>query len=80
MKNLKGKTRPVTNPYEVYQAGDWEWRVLKHYQSEDNEAKNPYARVFCQVTSPFTYGSGDLGDTYLADILKSATLVETNHG
>lgn len=71
MKNTKAKTRDVNKPYELYQSNNWEWRVLKHYQSEENEAKNPYARVLCAVKSPFTGNTYDLGDTYISDIDKS---------
>ena len=68
MKNTRGKTRPVTNPYEIYKSGDWEWRVLKHYQTSDKEKENPYARVFCSISSPMTHGGADMGDTYCRDI------------
>jgi hypothetical protein len=70
MRNEKAQTRPLDNPYETYKSGDWEWKVLKHYQSPENEAKNKYARVFCAVKSPFTYGSYEYGDVYLRDIPK----------
>lgn len=56
-------------PLEVYKNGQgWTWKVWKHYQRPDLEAKNPYARVFCSVSSPFTYGGYDMGDTYISDI------------
>lgn len=74
-KNPCGKSRPVDNPYEIWQAGDWEWRVLKKYQTPENEAKNPYARWFCAVKSPMTYGSWDMGDTYVNDVKANAVLV-----
>jgi len=69
-KNLCGKTRPQDNPYEIWQSfdGTWEWRVLKKYQSPEKEAQNKYARWFCAVSSPMTFGGFDLGDTYLSDI------------
>ena len=75
-KNLCGKTRKQDNPYEVWQAGDWEWLVLKKYQNEVNEAKNPYARWFCAVASPYTYGSHELGDVYVKDIKNNAVRVK----
>ena len=62
------KTRPLENPYETYKEGGREYRVLKHYQFPANEAKNPYARVFCAVRSPYTSGGWDYGDTYCMDI------------
>jgi hypothetical protein len=53
----------------VYVAPGWEWRVLKHYQTPEKEATNPYARAFCAVKGPGTFDGYDLGDTYLKDIL-----------
>jgi hypothetical protein len=51
MRNQCLKTRPINNPYEVWRSrdGQWEWKVLKKYQIDDNA---PFARwrVFC--TSP----------------------------
>lgn len=67
------KTRKVENPYEVYRSNllpDWEWRVLKKYQNPEDEAKNEYARWFCAVKSPMTYGSWEYGDVYVREILK----------
>lgn len=65
-KNLRAKTRPVSDPYETYTSGGWTWKVLKHYQSSAKEESNPYSRVFCAVTSPFA--TDELGDTYCRDI------------
>ena len=64
-KNECGKCRKIDNPYEVWVSfdGTWEWRVLKKYQSPENEAKNAYARWFCGVKSPFTHGSYDLNES-----------------
>lgn len=71
-KNEKGKSRPSSNPYEIYHGSgallDWTWKVLKHYQSPEKEKENPYARVFCAVSSPMTYGDEELGDVYCSDI------------
>jgi len=71
-KNECGKTRKVNEPYEVYRGygpmTGWEWRVLKKYQTPEREAKNQYARWFCAVKSPMTFGSYDLGDTYVTDV------------
>jgi hypothetical protein len=76
-KNLRGKTRPLDDPYEIYQSldGEWEWKVLKHYKSEESENTDRYARVFCGVKSPMTYGSYELGDVYLREVLAYGTLV-----
>jgi len=77
MKNLCGKTRPVSNPYETWQSADgsWKWLVLKKYQSPEAEAKNPYARWFCCVITPMTGPSGDWGDTYVKDVVGHAVKV-----
>lgn len=71
-KNTMAKTRKVDNPYEVWRAGDWEWRVLKKWQADDHK---PYARWFCAVKSPYTYDSYDMGDCYAADIINNAVKV-----
>ena len=68
MKNLCNKERKVDNPYEIWQNAfmpGWEWRVLKKWQADDNK---PYARYFCAVKSPMTYGEWEYGDTYVTDI------------
>jgi hypothetical protein len=73
MKNLMNKERKVDNPYEVYRSKvlpNWEWRVLRKYQNEENEKKNPYARWFCAVKSPMTWGEWEYGDVYVKDILE----------
>lgn len=72
-KNLCGKMRDVNKPYEIWTAGDWEWRVLKKYQSPDAEAANPCGRWFCAVKSPHTFGSFEYGDTYINEIKQNAT-------
>ncbi len=72
VKNECAKTRPIDNPYEVWQGGGWTWKVLKKYQVPDKEKGNPYARWFCFVTSPYCPG-GEYGDTYVHDIINHAT-------
>ena len=76
-KNLCNKTRKVDNPYEIWQTRDgrWEWRILRKYQTPENEAKNQYARWFCGVKSPFTYGEYELGDVYVKEIKENAIKV-----
>ena len=73
VKNECAKTRPVDNPYEIWKAPNWEWRVIKKYQRPDKEATNKYARWFCAVKSPMTYGSWEYGDVYIKDITSIAT-------
>lgn len=74
-KNLCAKTRPVSDPYEVWVAGDWTWSCLKKYQGPEAEAANPYARWFCQVVTPMTGPRGDLGDVYVVDVMRHARRV-----
>ena len=76
MKNPCGKTRDVNDPYEVWRSGNWEWRVLKKYQTPEREKENPYARWFCGVKSPFTYGSFEMGDVYVKDIVYGAVRID----
>ena len=80
-KNMCGKTRPIDKPYEIWKSpdGSWTWKVLKKYQKPELEATNPYARWLCAVSSPMTYGSYDIGDTYVKDVKGYATLVETDY-
>ena len=72
-KNPCGKMRDKDDPYEVWESpnGEWTWYVLKKYQAPKNEAKNPYARWFCLVTSPFV-PKGEMGDVYVKDIKEVA--------
>ena len=74
-KNAWGKSRPLDNPYVVVERDGWTWKILKAYQSRAKEKTNEYARVFCMVSSPMTYGGWDMGDVYLRDIPKTPTLV-----
>lgn len=63
-------------PIEIWQTpdGSWRWEVYKKYQKPDNEAKNPYARWFCKVKSPFV-PQGELGDVYVREIKSVARMV-----
>jgi len=72
-KNTQGKRRSPDDPYEVWRSldGSWEWKVLKKYQAPENEASNPYASWYCQVTSPYVPW-GELGDTYVREIKADA--------
>jgi hypothetical protein len=64
MANPYAKTRPADNPYEVWQAGDWTWYVLKKWQVNDDK---PYARWFCLVKTPIV-PEGEYGDVYVSEI------------
>src|SRR5690349_9227610 len=73
-KNPCSRTVTPDNAYEVWQVthhpeygGTWTWYVLKKYQSPEREAKNPFARWLCFVTSPFV-PTGEYGDVYVNDV------------
>jgi len=71
MKNECLKTRPLANPYEIWiNPQGWEWRVLKKWQVDDEK---PFARWYCAVKSPFTYGQYEYGDVYVSEIKQYAT-------
>ena len=68
------KERKTEDPYEIWQTSDgsWEWRVLKKWQKDDDK---PFARWFCAVKSPFTYGSFEIGDVYVKEIKENAVKI-----
>ena len=65
--NFMGKTRKYDQPYLIFAGSGFEWRVLKSYQIDN---RKPYARWFCAVKGPGTHGGYDLGDTYVAEIVR----------
>jgi len=71
VKNECNKTRPVEDPYEIWEGSGFTHHVLKKYQNPENEAKNPYARWFLASKSPYTYGSWEYGDAYVTDITRN---------
>ena len=76
-KNLCGKRRDKDNPYEIWVIPhtEWEFRVLKKYQSPENEAKNQYARWYMATKSPYTYGAFELGDGYAREVKQHAVKI-----
>lgn len=73
-KNAWSRARKVDAPYATFTSPDgWEWRVLKAYQTAAKEETNQYARWFCAVRSPFTYGGWEYGDTYCREVRANAT-------
>jgi hypothetical protein len=66
--------------HEVWQTlnGEWTWYVLKKWQSPTNEAKNPFARWYCNVVSPMVGERGETGDVYVADIKSVAVKLDHN--
>lgn len=61
-----GKSRKVSSePWLTIEANGWTWKVLKAYTDDPSK---PHARWFCDVSSPYTFGGSDMGDTYVEDI------------
>ena len=52
--------------------------MLKTYQKPDREQKNPYARWFVAVRSDHTYGSFDMGDSYISEVTQGLTLKQAD--
>jgi hypothetical protein len=75
-RNPYGRMRPVSDPYEVWSTpdGSWTWKILKYWKSPELSDLDPYARVFCHVTSPYV-PDGELGDVYLRAIKGCAVRV-----
>lgn len=67
-KNEYGKSKPAgSGGYKVLSCNDWSWEILKLYKAPAACLKDPYARAFCNVKSPFVPG-GEMGDVYVKDI------------
>jgi hypothetical protein len=84
-KNLCGKTRKMERPYEVWtgDAGDLgtiTYLVLKKYQSPEDEAGNQFARWFVAAKSDATYGTFEMGDSYIHEIKMVARRVWVDDG
>ena len=73
-KNLCWKTVKIDDAYEIWKTFDWQWerRVLKKLQADDDKL---FARRFCAVKSPMTYGEWELWDEYVENIKANAVLV-----
>tara|TARA_Y100000385_G_C12520480_1_gene395169 strand:+ start:164 stop:451 length:288 start_codon:yes stop_codon:yes gene_type:complete len=75
-KNSFGKTKEIGSSYATYRIDNpnngmyFEWKILKTYQTKDNEKKNPYARWYTACKSPMTYDSWEYGDAYIKDIME----------
>lgn len=46
----------------------FEYRILKLYKKPSATLKDPYARVYLATSSPYTYGSFELGDGYVREV------------
>ena len=77
-KNLLGKSRKTDTPYAIFKGygpfGNTEMRLLKTYQLPAKEKENRYARWFVAVKTDMTYGSYDMGDSYIREATIGLTL------
>ena len=80
MANKLSKTRPVAEPYAIYEAngGVVRWHILKTYKQASSEAKDPFARWFVVAYSDATGPRGDMGDTYIKEIKHYGRLVSAS--
>lgn len=69
------KTATIEKPHATFVGGDWTYHVLKTYQTPAKERANQYAAWVMAVKSPHTFGSYDMGDTYIRDVVNNATCV-----
>jgi hypothetical protein len=64
-KNAFAKSRPATQPYAIYRAGDHGLARMQDLQAgPKSETGDMYARWFVWAKSPMTYGDFEGGDTY----------------
>lgn len=71
MGSIKKTAKPDA-PHAVFKNGKgWTFRVLRVYALRD---ASPYARWLVDVSSPFTYGGSDMGDSYAAEIVRECGL------
>jgi len=69
--NPLGKSRKADAPYLIVDGGNgFIYRVLKAYVADPDQK---YARWFLATSSPFTYGSNELGDGYIAEVTGRVT-------
>jgi hypothetical protein len=77
-KNLLGKSRTMENPYATFEGdgpfGDTTLHLLKTYQKPENELKNQYGRWFVAVKTDHTFGSFDMGDNYISEVVSGLKL------
>jgi len=65
---LCSREREVGDSYETWVRDDWEWRVLRKMQPDDDK---PYARWFVAVKPP-EYDTYIYGEVYAREIKKKA--------
>lgn len=72
---LTKRAADAESPQAVFEGGGFEYRVLKTYQNDDSK---DFARWFLATKSPYTYGSLELGDGYVRDVVLHAELTQVD--
>ncbi len=74
------KTATIDAPHATFKGwgafGESEYRILKTYKKPESEAKDPYARWMVAVKTEATFGSFDIGDTYISDVIRDTRRME----
>ena len=78
-KNLMGKSRNNKDkPYAIFEGmnpfGNTTVKLLKSYQKPEKELLNLYAKWMVGVKTDHTFGSYDLGDSYIQDVVRGLSL------
>jgi hypothetical protein len=81
-KNAFAKSRPATQPYAIYRAGDHGLARVQDIQAGPERDGRMYARWFVWAKSPMTYGDFEGGDTYAqrSPALRYDWSLQTLHG
>jgi len=69
------KTAPIGAPHATYvnEHAGWTWKVLK-VNAPAKGTQAAYATWFVAAKSPMTYGSFEMGDTYIKDVMEYGVL------
>ena len=78
-KNLMGKSISHNDtPYAIFEGispfGNTTVKLLKSYQKPEKELLNLYAKWMVGVKTDHTFGSYDLGDSYVQDVVRGLAL------
>jgi len=66
-----GKTRPRENPWLIFKGDGFEYRVLQAHNRKPDGATSSW---YCAVKSPYTFGTYDMGDTYIQSVTDGTVL------
>lgn len=75
MSLRKTATKEAPHARFVNEAAGWEWLVLK-VNAPKKPVAAPWNTWLVAAKSPYTYGSYEMGDTYVQDVILYGELVE----